>query len=233
MDLREILCDDIDAVVFGDSCEEFFMRMFKTNPSAFIVNSLGDIKQLTQIISTAHLFLHFNFYFIPENLFAETIEVLKKDIYLGIVTCLLDDIMSYEKSGELYDKYIQDSTVPLKNFPGRLGFAKNSILPEELALINLWHPQENHQIIPAGIKAAVCSKRKAKILIKENRDGVLKNVRFITNSTNPELLEEKHSIFLWMFENYVKKNKKMNIPSQLSTELKEHLVKNSSSCVIF
>ena len=58
-------------------------------------------------------------------------------MYLGIVTYLLDDIMSFEKSGELYDKYIQDSTVPLKSLPGRVGICNSPIVPGELNLINL------------------------------------------------------------------------------------------------
>ena len=233
MEINEILCDDIDVMVFGEGCDDFALRMFKHNPHAFSVNEWGEIKQITQIISTSHLFLHFNFYLIPEGIFSETIEILKKDIYLGIVTCLLDDIISFEKSDELYDKYIQDSTVPLKNIPGRLGIHKNSILPEELSLINLWFPQENHQIIPAGIKAAICSERKAEILMKENREGLLKNVKFITKSDESPYSEEKQGVILWMFENYMKKNKKISISQQLVNELKEYFNKaNSASCSI-
>ncbi|OMJ96367.1 hypothetical protein SteCoe_118 [Stentor coeruleus] len=234
MEVEEIITDDIDVVVFGEGSEEFSLRMFKKEPRAFTVNEWGAIKQITQIVSTDHLFLHFNFYIVPENIFEESIEILKKDIYLGIVTYLLDDVMSFEKSGELYDKYIQDSIVPLKSQPGRVGICSNSIIPEELSLINLWFPNETHQIIPAGIKAAICSERKAAILMKENRDGVLKHVKFITKSEESPYVEEKHAIFMWMFENYLKKNKKLNITPQHIGELKKSFEGLSSGlCNIF
>ena len=234
MDFNEILCDDIDAIVFGEASEEFALRMFQNDPNSFLVNEWGEIKQITQIISSTNIFIHFNFYIIAENIFSEAIEILKKDMYLGIVTYLLDDIMSFEKSGELYDKYIQDSTVPLKSLPGRVGICNSPIVPGELNLINLWFNQENHQIIQAGIKAAICSERKATILMKENRDGVLKNVKFITKSQESPFIEERQAILLWMFENYIKKNKKMNISQAVIDEFKENFKKsNSSSCNSF
>ena len=218
MEIEEILCDDIDAVVIGDGSEEFAQRMFKAESNAFLVNDWGNIKHITQIVSTKHLFLHFNFYIIPENTFSETIEILKKDVYLGIVTYLLDDVTSFEKSGELYDKFIQDSVVPLKNIPGRSGVCSHSVLSEDLYLINLWFGQENHQIIPAGIKAAICSERKATILMKENREGILKNLKFITKSDESPFVEERNGVLLWMFENYIKKNKKLNVLQPLIDE---------------
>ena len=227
MEYQEILSDDIDVIVFGEAAEEFLQRMFKPEPHAFIVNEWCSIKQITQVISTDHLFLHFNFYAVPENIFAECIEVLKKDIYLGIVTFLLDDAISFEKCGELYDKYIQDSVVPLKNIPGKIGFCYNSIIPQELNLINLYCANEGHQIIQAGIKAAICSERKAAIFMKENRDGVLKHVKFVTTSEESPFIEEKQGIILWMFENYMKKNKKINIPQAMADELKASFDKSS------
>ena len=38
MEIEEILCDDIDAVVIGDGSEEFAQRMFKAESNAFLVN---------------------------------------------------------------------------------------------------------------------------------------------------------------------------------------------------
>lgn len=234
MDLEKILVDDIDAVVFGEGSEEFIIRMFKNDQSSsFLVNNWSEIKQVTQIISTEHLFIHFNFFIIPEHNLSEIIDILKRDIYLGIVTYLLDDAISFEKCSELYDKYIQDSTVPLKNIPGKVGFCNNSIIPEELNLISLWQGSENHQIIQAGIKAAVCSERKAAIFMNENREGILKHVKFITNSEEKRFLEEKQSILLWMFENYLKKNKKLGISQDVVDELKQSFEAHSSGCLIF
>jgi len=155
MEFTEILSDDIDAIVFGEANEEFITRMCQSDSCSYTVHECYQIKQITQIVSTRNLFLHFNFYLIPESLFQETIEILKKDIYLGIVTFLLDDIASFGKAAELYDKYVQDSSVPLKSLPGRIGICNSPVELEELLLINLW------QIIPAGIKAAICSERKS------------------------------------------------------------------------
>lgn len=232
MDFKEILCDDIDAVVFGEGSEEFVLRMFKPEPTSFYVNKWGGISQFTHIISTEHLFLHLNFLIIPEKIFHEAIEILKKDTYLGIVTYLLDDIISFEKSGELYDKYIQDSTVPLKHIPGKIGGYSDFIINDDLNLISLWVSHENHQVISAGIKAAICSERKAAMLMKENRDGVLKNLKFITDSDESPFIEERQAILVWMFENYAKKNKKMNINQQIVEEFKNSFKKSSSTCSV-
>ena len=113
MEFNEINSDDIDAIVFGETNEEFITRMCQSDSYSFTVHECYQIKQITQIVSTQNLFFHLNFYLIPESLFQETIDILKKDIYLGIIAFLLDNIASIEKSAELYDKYIQDSSVPL------------------------------------------------------------------------------------------------------------------------
>ena len=146
--------------------------MCQSDSCSYTVHKCYQIKQITQIVSTQNLFLHFNFYLIPESLFQETIEILKKDIYLGIVTFMLDDIASFEKAAELYDKYVQDSSVPLKSLPGRIGICNSPVELEELKLINLWHNLDNHLIIPAGIKAAICSEKKASMLLSKGREGV-------------------------------------------------------------
>jgi len=232
MDLEKILTDDIDAVVFGEDSEEFLIRMFKNENSSFVVNNWSGIKQATQVVSTEHLFIHFNFFFVSENNLHEVLEVLKKDVYLGIVTYLLDDAISFEKCSELYDKYIQDAVVPLKSIPGKVGFCSNSIIPEELGLISLWQGCENHQTIQAGIKAAVCSERKAAIFMNENREGILKDVKFVTNGEDKMFLEEKQSILLWMFENYLKKNKKLRTSQDLMNELKQSFEAQYSGCLV-
>ena len=233
MDLTRILADDVDAVVFGEASEEFLVRMFKKEDTAFVVNEWNGVKQVSIVVSTEHLFMHFNFYVVSEAILSEILDVIKKDVYLAIVTYMLDDANSFEKCSELYDKYVQDSFVPLKSIPGKVGFSTSSIVPEELSLLNLWHKSENHQIIQAGIKAAVCSERKASIFMNENRDGVLNNVKFITKSEEKQFMEEKQSILIWMFENYAKKNKKLGIGQELIDELKESFESYStSSCFL-
>jgi hypothetical protein len=234
MDLLEVLSDDIDVFVFGEATDEFVHRMFKSDPNSFVVNDWCGITQITKILSTDHLFFHFNFYIVTETLFPEYVEILKKDIYLGIVTYLLDDAISFEKCSELYDMYVQDAVVSLKNIPGKIGFCYNSVVSAELGLLSLYCQSESHQIIQAGIKAAICSERKAGVFMKENRDGVLKNVKFITAAEESPYVEEKQGIYVWMFENYVKKNKKLNIHQSLIDELKASFKKNNeNSCVLY
>jgi hypothetical protein len=233
MEVQRILADDVDVLVFGEGCEEFLIRMFRSDFNAFVVNQWNGVKQVTQVVSTEHLFMHFNFFVVGEGLVGEVVDVLKRDIYLGIVTFLLDDSNSFEKCSELYDKFIQDQQVALKSLPGKLGFCQSSIIPEDLNLLTHWHSSDSHQPIQAGLKAALCSERKASIYLNQNRDGVLNNVKFITKSEEKPFIEEKQSIFLWMFENFMRKNKKLGITQDLLSELKDSFETfNTSSCIL-
>lgn len=79
---------------------------------------------------------------------------------------------------------------------------------------------------------ALSSERKATVLMKERGHELLKNVTFICPSDESPFLEEKESVYLWMFENYRKKAKKTKISDEVLNQLKTGLKEEKSGCNI-
>ena len=67
------------------------------------------------------------------------------------------------------------------------------------------------------------------MLLDKGRERVLKSLKFITKSKESPFMEEKQDTIAQMFENYMKKNKKMSISPAMADEIKTCLSKSDSN----
>lgn len=213
---QEILADDITCIVLGDGALDFILKMFKQNYDVYQVNDWAGHSQITKLISTENLWLHFNFYIIPDDCLELSVQAVKGEIYLGIVTYYVDDLASYGRAKKLYEKYFQDSIVPSADTPSNnKGQLPAPVFHEDTYLFSLFAEPDAQEVLGAGLFAGICSEARA----LSPRKDPLQRVQFITSSVEAPLLAEKTQVFLWMFENYKRKNRRLNITDSVLREL--------------
>lgn len=233
MESAELLYDNIDAIVVGEGSEEFILRMFKGSPHVFQISEFGGFTQVTRVVSSAHLWIHFNFWFCKDSDLELAIEMVKEQWYMGIVTYLADDILSFKRAKDLYEKYFQDSLLPSRHrAPKRQKVTNYSTVNEELGLINLWWKPDRTEALGAGLLAAISTERFAQALVSRS-DDFGRNLKFICPSNSGYFFEEKQNIYLWMLENYKRKNPNLEVHEDLAKELKSQLKKDTEdNCLI-
>ena len=197
--------------------------MFDQKFDVFQLNEWGGIVKVTHIISTEHLWLHFNFtFFQDEHVNPYVFSHAKGQIGFAIITYDEDDEMSFERAKSLFNTHVQQNYEQKKLYWHKriLTGAWQSPVPEDLQLLSLALVPDNTDSVGPGILAAICPPNAE---LDHNRSSLSKQTKYISKSNEEFFTNEKDSIYWWLFEQYAKRYPNMKVTDELVAELKSGL----------
>lgn len=190
------------------------------------MNEWGEIIQITRIISSPHIWLHFNFIVLKEeHLSPHIFRQVKGQVPYVIITFIPDDRESNDYAKSMHAKLMNPKLYPSKLVGDKrlLTLPITTIIPEELELLSFWTGTHEYDAIGPGLLVSICNEKKARIQMKQLKIGMQSNIKMICEADYDEFLEEKDSIYIWLFENYKKRNVKLKVDDALTEEFKQAL----------
>lgn len=187
------------------------------------MNEWGEIAQITRIVSSPHIWLHFNFIVLKEqHLNPYIFRQVKGQVPYVIITFIPDDRESNEQAKNLHAKLVNPKLYPSKLLPDKRLLTQpfTTMIPEEIELLSLWVGSQDLEQIGPGLLVSICNEKKARIQMKQLKLNMQSNMKVICEADYDEFLEEKDSIYTWLFENYKKRNLKLKIDEALTEEFK-------------
>lgn len=189
------------------------------------------MSQVTRIVSSENLWLHFNFLFVQENqLSPYLISQVKGQTQLFIVTYLSEDEESAERGRQILERHVQRKMPVNKYYYQKRLLATHAQQPvsEDLQILALWHVPSMQDKIGPGLMCSITSEKRALGNIREEQRGsggagAVRQVKYICESDEDPFYSEKNSVYMWLFEHYKNNNTQLRIGNPLTVELENAL----------